>query len=125
MVLQDVFGHPDSSVSDITARTGLPQSYVSESVARLRDQGLVVTEADPADRRRTLVRASPEHLRRVARKGSASVDTALAEAFDESDPAKAQALVDTLGEMARSLAPARPGPVRRQLQQEQTASDKT
>jgi len=26
MVLQDVFGHPGSSVTDITARTGLPQS---------------------------------------------------------------------------------------------------
>jgi len=37
----------------------------------------VVTEVDPADRRRTLVRMKPDHLRRVARKGSASADAAL------------------------------------------------
>jgi DNA-binding MarR family transcriptional regulator len=125
MVLHDVFAHPGGSVTDITGRTGLPQSYVSESVARLRDQGLVVTEVDPADRRRTLVRTNPECLRRVARKGTASVDAALAEAFDESDPVKAEVLVNTLTEMARRLLPARPGPIRRQLQQEQTVSDQT
>ena len=125
MVLQDVFGHPGSSVTDITARTGLPQSYVSESIARLRDDGLVVTEVDPADRRRTLVRPNPEHLRRVARKGTASVDAALAEAFDESDTSKAEVLAHTIREMARRLLPSQRGPIRRQLQQEQTVSDKT
>ena len=41
LVLRDVFAHPDSSITDITGRTGLPQSYVSESVARLRDLGIV------------------------------------------------------------------------------------
>jgi DNA-binding MarR family transcriptional regulator len=115
MVLQDVFGHSGSSVSDITARTGLPQGYVSESVARLRVEGLVITEVDPADRRRTLVRMSPEHLRRVALKGSASVDAALAEAFSESDPVKAQTFVTTVSEMARCLLPVERGPIRRQL----------
>jgi DNA-binding MarR family transcriptional regulator len=125
MVLQDVFAHPGSSVTDITERTGFPQSYVSESVARLRDQGLLVTEVDPADRRRTLVRTSPEHLRRVARKGSASVDDALAEAFGESDAASVEALVSTLSEMAERLLPAPPGPIRRQLQPKRTKSDQT
>ena len=38
LVLQDVLTHPDSSISEVTARTALPQSYVSESVARLRDR---------------------------------------------------------------------------------------
>ena len=98
---------------------------MSESIARLRDDGLVVTEVDPADRRRTLVRPNPEHLQRVARKGTASVDAALAEAFDESDTAKAEVLANTLSEMARRLLPSQPGPIRRQLQQEQTVSDKT
>ncbi len=125
MVLQDVFAHPGGSVTDITGRTGLPQSYVSESIARLRDQGFVVTEVDSADRRRTLVRTNPDHLRSVARKGTASVDAALAQAFDESDPTRAEVLVNTLNEMARRLLPAQPGPIHRQLRQEQTASDKT
>jgi DNA-binding transcriptional ArsR family regulator len=41
MVLADVFAHPGSSISEITARTGMPQSHVSETVARLREQGTV------------------------------------------------------------------------------------
>src|SRR5580692_11081147 len=41
LVLRDVFANPGSSITDITARTGLPQSYVSESVARLRGQAIV------------------------------------------------------------------------------------
>ncbi len=124
MVLQDVFAHPGGSVTDITGRTGLPQSYVSESIARLRDQGFVVTEVDSADRRRTLVRTNPDHLRRVARKGTASVDAALAEALDMSDPAEAEALINTVSEMATRLLPAQPGPIRRQIRQEPTVSDK-
>jgi MarR family len=56
LVMADIAYHPASSVSEITERTGFPQSLVSMSVARLRDFGAVVTEPDPADRRRTLVR---------------------------------------------------------------------
>jgi DNA-binding MarR family transcriptional regulator len=36
----------------------MPQSHVSETVARLRKQGTVGSFPDPADRRRTLVRVS-------------------------------------------------------------------
>src|ERR1700684_2416486 len=72
LVVRNFFAHPNSSTSDITARTGLPQSYVSESVARLRDQGIVETSADPSDGRRTLVRVSAGHPRTVAAKGMAS-----------------------------------------------------
>ena len=54
LVLKDVFGHPGAAITEIAERTVLPQSYVSESVARLREQGVVATRFDPADRRRTL-----------------------------------------------------------------------
>lgn len=63
IVLVDAHEHPGSTIGQIVARTGFPQSHVSAAVARLRDSGLLVTEADPADRRRTLVR--PTHGRRV------------------------------------------------------------
>ena len=54
LVLRDVFTHPGTSVNDITARTGLPQGYVSECVAKLRDDFMLETATDPLDRRRTL-----------------------------------------------------------------------
>jgi predicted transcriptional regulator len=52
-VLADALTDPGSSISDITERTGFPQSHVSVSVARLRDLGALVTDAtagpEPAD----------------------------------------------------------------------------
>jgi DNA-binding transcriptional ArsR family regulator len=118
LVLRDVFAHPGSSITGITARTGLPQSYVSESVARLRSQGIVETSADPADGRRTLVRVSAGHPRTVAAKGSAPVDGALAAALGEPDggPAVAE-IVATLSALAERLRPESPGPIQRQLDQ--------
>jgi DNA-binding MarR family transcriptional regulator len=59
LVYVDVAYHPNSSITEITERTGFPQSLVSTAVARLRDIGLLETEADPLDRRRTLVRPTP------------------------------------------------------------------
>ncbi len=120
LVLRDVFAHPDSSITDVTARTGLPQSYVSESVAKLRRQGIVETTADPADGRRTLVRVSAQHPRTVAAKGSAPVDAALAEALGEpADGAAVTEILGTLTALASRLRPDAPGPIRRQLEQAQ------
>jgi hypothetical protein len=118
LVLRDVFAHPGSSITDITGRTGLPQGYVSESVARLRSQGLLETSADPADGRRTLVRVPAEHPRTVAAKGSAPVDGALAAALGEPAGGPAVAgIVATLSALAERLRPESPGPVKRQLDQ--------
>jgi DNA-binding MarR family transcriptional regulator len=67
MVLVDVAEHPGGTIGQIVERLGFPQSHVSAAVARLRDDGMLVTNVDPADRRRTLVSLSPEHLANVER----------------------------------------------------------
>jgi DNA-binding MarR family transcriptional regulator len=67
MVLVDVIDHPGSTIGQIVERTGFPQSHVSSAVARLRDDGMLVTTVDQADRRRTLVAPSPEHLAKAER----------------------------------------------------------
>ncbi len=59
LVMADVSYHPSSSISEITQRTGFPQSLVSAAVAKLREVGVVETGPDPADRRRTIVRPAP------------------------------------------------------------------
>jgi|HubBroStandDraft_1064217.scaffolds.fasta_scaffold137319_2 MarR family len=114
VVLRDVFANPDSSITDITARTGLPQSYVSECIAKLRDGGIVDTTVDPADRRRTLARVSAEHPLVVARKGAVSVDAGLAQALGKGEPA-ADEVTQWLVALAKRLAPAEPGPILRQI----------
>ena len=66
LVLFDVFDHPDSTISEITARTGLLQSQVSSSVAKFREAGAFETRTDTQDKRRTLVKGKREVARRGA-----------------------------------------------------------
>ncbi len=73
-VIDDVLDRPDSAVQDITARTGFAQSYVSATVARLRDKGWVETSVDPADRRRTLVRLPDLMVQAIAEREGRSLD---------------------------------------------------
>ena len=54
LVLRDLFMNGRSSISDTVTRTGLAQSKVSTSVAKLRDRDWVQTSPDPRDGRKTL-----------------------------------------------------------------------
>ena len=110
-VLIDVYEHPGSSVSEITARTGFPQSHVSASVTRLRESRALVTTIDPADRRRTLVSPNPEVRRLLSSLPQVPVDTVLARAIGTGDPGQAADAVAALELLARLLtadAPAHP-----------------
>jgi DNA-binding MarR family transcriptional regulator len=115
LVLRDVLTHPGSSISDITARTGLAQSIVSKAIARFGEQGIVEIGADPADGRRTLARVTARHLADVRRKGTLPADEALAAALGEADPAAVAGIVSGLQALAARLHRDRPGPVARQL----------
>jgi DNA-binding MarR family transcriptional regulator len=115
MVLADVFAHPGSSISEITARTGMPQSHVSETVARLREQGTVESFPDPADRRRTLVRVSAQHPENVMRAALIPVDAALTAALGEVSPEEAGGIIKALEALAARLRPGKPGPILDQL----------
>lgn len=104
-ILLDVFEHPNTSVGEITARTGFPQSHVSASVAKLRDEGVFATTIDPNDRRRTLVRRSPEVTRRAANQAMVPIDDALANALSSTDPALVEKLSQALDLIAHHLNP--------------------
>jgi DNA-binding MarR family transcriptional regulator len=115
LVLADVLAHPGTSVGEITSRTSMPQSQVSQTVAQLRSQGIVESFPDPGDRRRTLLRVSDQHARSVRRAGGVSADAALAGALGDSSAEEAADLIVVLEDLAEWLRPAPPGPVLRQL----------
>ena len=100
-MLEDVLRHPDSSVSEIQARTGFVQSHVSASVARLRQRGLLETMPDPTDRRRTRVRVSTRARRAIAARSSRSIDDAVTHAV--ADPDQARRVTVLLDELAQLL----------------------
>ena len=123
LVLADVFAHPGSSISEITARTGMTQSNVSEAVARLREQGTVESFPDPADRRRTLVRVSAQHPRNAMRAALNPADTALAAALGDLSPEEVARIIESLEILADRLRPEKPGPILDQL--DRASSDPT
>jgi predicted transcriptional regulator len=106
-VLADAFANPGSSVSEITERTGFPQSHVSTSVARLRELGVLVTEPDPGDRRRTLVQPAPGMLDRAIQRSAAPADQTIAVAIgaDSQDRlGEVMAALDLIGEVLIPVA---------------------
>jgi DNA-binding MarR family transcriptional regulator len=99
-VMEDVFKHPGSVVTDIQARTGFAQSHVSASVSRLREQGLIVAEPDPADRRRTRLTVADIARRAIMRRAGRPADETIAEAVG---PEKADRVVTLLRELEELL----------------------
>lgn len=112
VVLSDLLGHPDTSVSAVAARTGLPQSQVSGAVARLREAGSVVTSPDPADGRRQLIRRAPDVSERVAEVRASRIDDALIAALGTADPDRLREVTDALDVLARHLTPEAVGRLR-------------
>ncbi|MGN9839736.1 MarR family winged helix-turn-helix transcriptional regulator [Nonomuraea sp. H19] len=105
IVVSDVRAHPGSAVGEIASRTGLPQSAVSAAIARLREAGAVITEPDPRDRRRLLIRPAPQISDRVGQVRATSIDAALAKALDTTDPQQVAEVTTLLEKLARHLAP--------------------
>jgi DNA-binding MarR family transcriptional regulator len=99
-VLLDVIQHPDTSASEVTERTGFPQSHVSASIARLRDAGALTSTTDPKDGRRTLLRASPTAPGQLLLVSAAPVDAALATTLGVHDPAEVAEMVEVLAALA-------------------------
>jgi DNA-binding MarR family transcriptional regulator len=96
LIVTDIAENAGSSIGEIATRTGLPQSYVSTSVARLRERGAVETAGDPKDGRRTLVRLTESVPARAARRGAVPIDAAIAEEAGLDDPADVVATLETL-----------------------------
>jgi DNA-binding MarR family transcriptional regulator len=105
-VLLDVFEHPNSSIGEIAARTGFPQSHVSGAVARLRAIAAALeTTVDPEDRRRTLVRPSPALRRRASQWALPPANDALAKALGARSPEEIAEHITALETFAQRLIP--------------------
>lgn len=106
LILLDIVYHPDSSITEITTRTGFPQSLVSMTVAKLRDIGVLETSPDSADRRRTLVRPTPRLIELGEQgPGGVPIEEALADAIDVDAQQQIPDALAALDLLARLLVP--------------------
>jgi DNA-binding MarR family transcriptional regulator len=104
-VLLDIAANPGSSISQITDRTGSPQSHVSTSVSKLRLFGLVRTEVDPRDRRRTLVWVVPEAIQRAHSRIASTAEAAIGRALGNPSAAEVAEVIGALEMVAERLGP--------------------
>ncbi|MFD1934694.1 MULTISPECIES: MarR family winged helix-turn-helix transcriptional regulator [Nonomuraea] len=105
IVVSDLRAHPETTVGEVAARTGLPQSAVSAAVARLKEAGSIVTAPDPADRRRQVIKPAPEPSARVAEVRSTPIDGPLATALGTTDPDEVGEVIALLEKLAHRLTP--------------------
>jgi DNA-binding MarR family transcriptional regulator len=103
LVLLDIVSNPGSSISEITTRTGSPQSHVSTSVIKLRQFGVVRTEVDPGDRRRTLVWVVPEALEQAHTRITSTADAAIGRALGNPPADEVAEVVGALEMVAHRL----------------------
>ena len=107
LILIDVAANSGTSISEIVVRTGFPQSLVSSTVARLKEIGVVDSQPDPADRRRTLVTVTPMANDRARNNPAAAapMERTLADAMPGASAHEVAEVVAALELLARHLMP--------------------
>jgi DNA-binding MarR family transcriptional regulator len=103
-IVEDVSHNDETSIGEIARRTGLAQSLVSNVVAQLRDAGVFATRADPADRRRVLVKIREAMRRDVfASRGARPIDAAIRTTLPDASEGDVAQIVRLLDELAERL----------------------
>lgn len=103
-IVVDVREHPSSSISQIVERTGLAQSLVSGTVARLGTAGVFIVEQDSTDRRRVLVKMNPQRqVEDFTERGSRAIADAIREAVPDATDARVARIDSALDRLAKDL----------------------
>jgi len=92
------------TIGEAAAHLRRAQSVVSEIVAHLERQGLLEREADPADRRRTLIWLTAAGQTALRRHREVLSEDLLAAALSQMDPGQAAALFGGLRALVQSAA---------------------
>lgn len=88
--------HPDSTIGDVTGRTGLAQSLVSRIVRAAADEGALVVEPDGQDRRRVRIRLSDRTRAAILERAGNTVDDAVTASTPGLSAPERRELVDHL-----------------------------
>jgi DNA-binding MarR family transcriptional regulator len=96
-IAEDISYHPGTSVGEVAARTGLAQSFVSRTIVRMSNAGTVLTEADPADRRRSLISINPAlRAGEFQLRGQRPITSAIRDVFPDIRDEQLPVIVDAL-----------------------------
>jgi len=114
VVIENVARHPDITISEISANTGLAQSRISNIARDLADEGVFLLRKVPPDRRQTRVRLDPKAERQTFDDaGARPIDDVLSGAAPHLSPDDVGRLIGLLEEVLGMLdRPPQPGTTR-------------
>jgi DNA-binding MarR family transcriptional regulator len=103
-IAEDISYHPGTSVSEVAARTGLAQSFVSRTIVRMSNTGTILTEADPTDGRRSLISITPAlQTDEFQSRGQRSITSAIHDAFPGLSEEQLVVILDALDTLGTEL----------------------
>ena len=102
-IVEDVAHNRGTSIGEIAQRTGLAQSLVSTTVAKLRDAGMVDVETDPADRRRARIGVSAAARKLFAARATRPIEPGIRQALPDATGEELAHVDQLLDELAGIL----------------------
>jgi len=106
VVLARSYHHERATITDLVRETGLAQSYVSTTVRGLAEEGVLILEVDPGDRRRTIVRIADDVRAYMTSLKTASIADELREVFAVADEEDLARIISLLEELVAHVDPA-------------------
>lgn len=82
-IFEDIYKHSPTTIQDITRRTELAQSFVSKTIARMKQRGVVKVRQSQADKRKSILTFNPELSGFVQAMSERSIYEALAQYFPD------------------------------------------
>jgi DNA-binding MarR family transcriptional regulator len=108
MVIGELLQQRFSTITELAARTGYAQSRISKAVAVLREQGLVGTRIDQADRRRSVVYLLDSAEGAASRESAISGDQLLNDVLAGVDEPRRIEIVAAVQDLANAVRQRRP-----------------
>lgn len=100
-ILSDLHSHPVTTVSEIRARTGFAQSYISTVVEAMRTRGQVTKSVDAKDGRRITIEVNPGVLEAIQSRSLRPIDSVLGAVLPPDDPAALESVKACLEQLAK------------------------
>ncbi len=102
-IFEDIFKNSPTSVQDIVNRTNLAQSFVSKTVAGMKQKNIVTVQKSPTDKRKVIITFNPAATSLVQMMGDLSIYPALQQTLPSFDDMALHQIEFHLAEVSRII----------------------
>lgn len=103
-IFEDIFKNNPTSVQDIVSRTNLAQSFVSKTVASMKQKNIVTVQKSPIDKRKVIITFNSSAADLVQTMGDLSIYPALQQTLPSLDDIALHQIEFHLAEVSRIIS---------------------